>query len=276
MGTLVCFHAHPDDEAISTGGTMARASAAGHRVVLVVATGGEFGETPPDLADGETLRDRRWSEVQASAAALGIHRVADLGYLDSGMTGWEQNADPANFLNAPLDEAAKRLSEILTEEQADVLTVYDWHGNYGHPDHIKVHQVGHRAAELAGTPHVYEATMNRDAMERLIAAAKEAGFSFNPDDVDADAQPDGEERGPQTDDGNPFGQPESELTTAVDVSAFLEQKRAALRAHASQISDSSFFLKMPDTVFAMAFGTEWFTRIGVERGRLDETWLAGL
>jgi LmbE family N-acetylglucosaminyl deacetylase len=268
MATLVCFHAHPDDEAIATGGTMARAAADGHRVVLVVATGGEYGETPDDLAEGETLADRRRREAQDSAAALGVHRVAWLGYRDSGMTGWEQNADPLNFMNAPIEDAAQRLAAILQEESASVLTVYDWHGNYGHPDHISVHRVGHRAAELAGTPHVYEATMNRDEMARMIAAAKEAGISFGGDD--------GEDREPETDDGNPFGQPESELTTKVDVSAYLAQKRAALRAHRSQITDTSFFLQMPDEIFAMAFGTEWYTRIGRDRGTIDETWLVGL
>ena len=151
MATLVCLHAHPDDEALSTGGTMARASAEGHRVVLVVATNGEHGEVPEDLRDGETLVDRRRAETEASAAALGIDRVVWLGYTDSGMTGWEQNADPASFLQADVEEAARRVAEVLEEESADVLTTYDWHGNYGHPDHVKVHHVGHRAAELAGT-----------------------------------------------------------------------------------------------------------------------------
>ncbi len=282
MGTLVCFHAHPDDEAIATGGTMARAAAAGHRVVLVVATGGEHGEQPDDLAPGETLADRRHQETLRSAEALGIHRVVRLGYVDSGMNGWEQNGHGAAFMNAPVDEAAERLAAILREESADVLTVYDWHGNYGHPDHIQVHRVGHRAAELAGTPHVYEATMNRDEMDRLMAAARAAGISFDEDGepVDAaavaDGEPGAEPKRPQTDDGEPFGQPESELTTKVDVSAFLDRKRAALRAHASQITDSSFFLRMPDDVFAMAFGNEWFTHIGVERGRIHEDWLEGL
>ena len=152
MGTLVCFHAHPDDESITTGGSLARASAEGHRVVLVVATNGDYGEVPDDLADGETLVDRRQPRRAQSAERLGVHRIVWLGYKDSGMTGWEQNDDPASFLQADLDEAAERLAGVLREENADVLTVYDWHGNYGHPDHIKVHTVGHRAAELAGTP----------------------------------------------------------------------------------------------------------------------------
>ena len=131
---------------------MARAKAEGHRVVLVVATNGEHGEVPEDLRDGETLVDRRRAETEASAAALGVDRVVWLGYRDSGMTGWEQNADPSSFLRADVEEAAGRLAAVLEEESADVLTTYDWHGNYGHPDHVKVHQVGHRAARGGRDP----------------------------------------------------------------------------------------------------------------------------
>ena len=261
MATLVCFHAHPDDEAISTGGSMAKAAAAGHRVVLVVATGGEHGEKPSDLAPEETLGDRRRAETDRSALALGIHRVVWLGYVDSGMQGWDQNADLNSFHQAPLEDGASRLAAILREERADVLTTYDWHGTYGHPDHVKVHQVGHRAAALADTPVVYEATMNRDAIARFMEAAREAG-----------EMPDGP---PETDDGNPFGTAEDELTTAVDVSGFLDAKREALRSHASQISDTSFFLTMPAEVFSSAFGTEWFIRHGAPAG-IHESELAGL
>ncbi len=266
MATLLCFHAHPDDEAIATGGTMARAAAEGHRVILVVATGGEFGETPADLADGESLFDRRKSETEVSIKALGAHALHFLGYSDSGMTGWEQNANPNAFMNAPLDDAAQRLAAILKQEQVDVLTHYDWHGNYGHPDHIKVHQVGKRAAELAGTPYVYEATMNRDHMARLMDAARAGG---------QDVPDFGDDEKPNTDDGNPFGMPEAELTTAVDVSKFVANKRGAMKAHASQITDESFFMQMPEDIFAMAFGTEWFIRQGHPAG-ISEDWLAGL
>ena len=148
MSTLVCFHAHPDDEVISTGGTIARAAAEGHRVVLVVATNGDHGEIPDDLGPGETLVDRRRAETEASARVLGIDHVVWLGYTDSGMTGWEQNGDPDSFHLADPDEAGARLAEVLRAEQADVLTIYDWHGNYGHPDHIAVHRVGVAAARL--------------------------------------------------------------------------------------------------------------------------------
>ena len=255
MGTLVAFHAHPDDECISTGGSIARASAEGHRVVLVIATNGDFGEVPEDLAEGETLVDRRRQEVLASAAILGVHRVEWLGYKDSGMTGWEQNSDAESFYRADLDEAAGRLATILDEEGADVLTTYDWHGNYGHPDHIKVHTVGHRAAAIAATPAVFEATMNRDAMIRFIEAARASGG------LDEDFDPTG-----PADDGNPMGTPETELTHAVDVSSYIHQKRQSMRCHASQITDTSFFLQMPDEAFSMSFGTEWFIKEGAEAG----------
>ena len=218
-------------------------------MVLVVATGGEWGETPEDLAAGETLAERRAAEVAASAAALGIARVAFLGYQDSGMTGWEQNAHPESFINAPLDEAAARLAAILKEEQAATLTTYDWHGGYGHPDHVAVHRVGARAAQLAATKFVYEATMNRDAMLQFFKELQKAG-------VDPGWDP---ESG--TDDGNPVGTPAADLTTAIDVSAFIASKKASMAAHRSQISDTSIFQKLPDDVFATAFGTEWFRQV---------------
>jgi LmbE family N-acetylglucosaminyl deacetylase len=270
MGTLVAFHAHPDDEAIATGGSMARAHAEGHRVVLVVATGGEHGEVPDDLKPGETLADRRRTETEQSAAALGVDRIVWLGYTDSGMTGWEANLDDRSFWNADLDEAAERLAEVLRDEQADVLTIYDWHGNYGHPDHIKVHQVGSRAEQLVASEmpglRVFEATMNRDEIRRFIAAAREAGEPMSPGDED-EFDPDG-----PMDDGNPMGTSEDELTLVVDVLAYVGNKRRAIASHSSQVTDSGFFAQMPDEMFASAFGKEWFIEHGREPG-LRPGWL---
>lgn len=263
MATLVFFHAHPDDESIQTGGTMARAAAEGHRVVLVVATGGEHGETPDDLRPDESLAERRAVETARSAAALGIAEVVWLGYRDSGMTGWEQNAHPEAFVQAPVDDAAARLAAVLEREGAGVLVTYDWHGGYGHPDHIQVHRVGARAGELASTPRRYEATMNRDAIRGFMAMAREAGA---PDDNVFD--PDG-----PADDGNPFGSPDSEITTAVDISAFVGAKRVSMTCHSSQITDSSFFLQMPDEAFATAFGTEWFRQVHPPAEAERGTWL---
>jgi len=257
VSTLVCFHAHPDDESIATGGTIARAVAEGHRVVLVVATDGRHGEVPHDLADGESLADRRRVETERSASVLGVSTVLWLGYNDSGMTGWAQNNEPGAFIGADVDEAAARLADILVAERADVLTCYDWHGGYGHPDHIQVHRVGHRAAELARTNglaslRVFESTMNRT---RIVAMMK-----MNPD-AREDWDPDG-----PADDGNPFGSTEDEITMAVDVSAFVAAKRESITCHASQVSDSSFFLQMPPDMFALAFGTEWFIEPGAPGG----------
>jgi LmbE family N-acetylglucosaminyl deacetylase len=254
MATLVVFHAHPDDEATTTGGTIARASDEGHRVVLVIATNGDYGEAD-GVPEGESLVEHRRREAEASGAVLGVARIVWLGYRDSGLTGWEQNTAPESFLQAPLEEAAERLAAVLREEHADVLTVYDWHGNYGHPDHVKVHTVGHRAAELAGTPAVYEATMNRDDFTRWLEEMKAAGEDVS--DFEND------EEGP-SDDGNPLGLPESELALAVDIRPWLARKRAAFECYASQITDTGFFLSMSEERFGRFFGTEWFALAGAE------------
>jgi LmbE family N-acetylglucosaminyl deacetylase len=250
----VCFHAHPDDEVITTGGLISRAAAEGHRVVLVIATNGEHGESPDDLTDGETLVDRRRKETDCSASVLGVDRVVWLGYSDSGMTGWRENEHPGSFYRSDVHVAGEQLAEILREEDADVLTIYDWHGNYGHPDHIRVHQVGVEAGRRVPSVRVLEATMNRDAFASVVAAAREAGMTMEtPGDDEEEFDPHG-----PADDGNPMGMPEAEITLAVDVSAYLETKRNAIKCHRSQVSDTSLFLQMPEQAFAALFGTEWF------------------
>lgn len=255
MSTIVFLHAHPDDEASGTSGTMARAVDEGHRVVTVFATNGDHGECPDDLAEGETLVERRRKEAAASAEAIGVQRVERLGYSDSGMTGWEQNGHELSFHLADTDEAARRLVAILDEEGADVLVGYDWHGGYGHPDHIKVHAVAHRAAELAQRPpRMLEVTMNRDYMRGLRELAKAMGQEME-FDVDAPA-----------DDGNPIGTPEAELHWQVDITPWLSRKRAALSAHASQTSDVGMMLSLPEEAFAMGFGKEHYIEPGREPG----------
>ena len=253
MATLVCFHAHPDDEAIITGGTMAKAAAAGHRVVLVLATRGEEGEQIPGVVpEGEELGAWREQETRDSAALLGCHDVVFLGYRDSGMVGAPQNDAPESFWQADVEEAAGRLAKILADQRADVLTVYDDHGIYGHPDHVAVHRVGTRAAEFAGTRRVYWATMNRDRIREMVEAAERAG---TPVDAERTERADSEE----------FGMPDAEITHAIDVREALDLKRAAMAAHASQIPADSFFLTLGDEQFAAAFGTEWFVRPGHRR-----------
>ena len=238
---------------------MAMAAEAGHRVVLVTATAGECGEVPDGfLAPGETLGERRQKELCEAAAILGVARVEILGYRDSGMIGTKENEDPHCFWQTPVDEAAARLARILAEERPDVFTIYDEHGNYGHPDHIQVYRVGVRAAEMAAVGRVYESTMNRDHFRRLMARAAELGFG------DAGELPEME------DIGDEMGLPEELLTTAIDVSPYLDVKRRAMAAHASQISENSFFLAMPEAAFAAAFGTEWYRQRGVPPG-LRET-----
>lgn len=251
MTTYAFLHAHPDDESILTGGTIALAVERGHRVIVIYATNGEHGEVPSDLGPGETLADRRRAEASASAAILGAQRVAWLGYADSGMTGWEQNQASGAFAAAPLDEAAGRLAALLDEEAVDVLVAYDWHGNYGHPDHIAVHRVGHRAAQLAGTPRLLEATINRDAIARMSGRMGE----LNPDGEEFDIEA-------PADDGNPMGEPEAGIAWVVDVSEYALRKRDSIAAHASQVSDASFFLQMGEDDFAQAFGREWYIEPG--------------
>lgn len=266
MSTLVCFHAHPDDECIQTGGTMAQAAADGHRVVLVVATRGERGEIAPGvLADGEALWQRRIAETYESARILGAARVEFLGYVDSGMIGDASNDEPYTFWSADVEHAANRLAAILREESADVLTAYDHHGGYGHPDHIQVHRVGLRAAEIAGTPVVLQATMNRDQIMAGMAeerAAAQAASEVAREVANEEPIPTSE---PEFEPPDDFGEPEANMTHAVDVAQRLEAKRAAMAAHGSQIPSDSWFLTMDDSRFARAFGTEWFIRVGQQR-----------
>jgi LmbE family N-acetylglucosaminyl deacetylase len=257
MATLVCFHAHPDDETTATAGTMAKAAAAGHRVVLVTATRGEQGEPVPGvLRDGEALWERRIVEVQRSAEILGAEAVHFLGYEDSGMMGEPTNDNPACFWQADVDEAAERLAAVLAEVEADILTTYDAHGNYGHPDHIQVHRVGARAAEMAGVSRVFQATMNRDEMKRMMEEA--------PPELTQDAPEAPEEVRRQLDE-ELFGSAADEITHRIEFAEFVDRKREAMMAHESQIAPDSFFLQMPMEVFRVAFGSEWFIETGRSR-----------
>lgn len=243
MSVLVCFHAHPDDEVFGTGGVMRLAADAGHRVILVTATDGALGEYPDGLlAAGESLTDRRREELDRSAAVLGAARVVRLHYADSGMAGTDDNANPDAFCNVDVESAAQKLAAVLVEERADVVTIYDPNGGYGHPDHIQVHVVGKRAAEIAETPHVYETTTDRDHMRRLMAANPQWSEEASPPDMDT------------------FGLPETEITTVVDVSSVIEAKRAAMVVHETQIGDFGPFLAMPAEQLTAAFGTEWFRK----------------
>ncbi len=243
---LVSFHAHPDDEALLTAGTLARAIADGHRVTLVVATSGEAGLT--DGPGGRELARRRIAELRESAAAIGCDRVIELGYPDSGMRNEHDGF-------ASLDPAgpARRLADILIEERAEVLTSYDRNGGYGHPDHRQVHRVGQLAAQLAQTPVVLEATVDRTALLRALwlpHKVKLVPAGFAPDQL----------RQAYTE--------RSAITHRVDVRGHLDQKRAAMRAHATQAAGGAdtrtlaYCLKLPRPLYRAAFGTEWFVEPG--------------
>ena len=250
--TLVAFHAHPDDEALLTSGTMARAAAEGHRVVVVVATDGDLGLTSDTYAADGQLGARRLEELHRSAAALGVARVVHLGYADSGM-GPELFPDPpgrVRFLHAPLEEAAARLADVLREEDADVLLSYDPQGGYGHRDHVRVNQVGERAAQLAGTPRVLQATVPRDTLNRALDHAAKV-YRFPPDF-----------------DREGFARAYSareDITHRISVRRYAAAKRASMRAHASQASAQdgadrtlAAFLRIPRPLYDLVFGREWF------------------
>ncbi|MEP6816940.1 MAG: PIG-L family deacetylase [Marmoricola sp.] len=250
--TLVAFHAHPDDEALLTGGTLAKAAAEGHRVVLVTATSGEGGLAGPRDGRGSELGKVRMAELRASAAALGCARVVSLGYGDSGL-----RPDPGNpeaFAHVDVASAAGRLAELLREERADVLTIYDRNGGYGHPDHLQVHRVGTRAGQLAATPVVLEATVSARLFRVVLLVLRVFGHALG------SSAPLGTR--------HVFSDP-MEITHRVRVTGFLHAKRAAMSAHGSQrraegqVRVMDYFLRLPLPIFGLAFGHEWF----IEHGR---------
>jgi LmbE family N-acetylglucosaminyl deacetylase len=254
---VVSFHAHPDDEALFTAGTLARAVAEGHRVVLVLATAGEAGLAAADLPGDRPLGDRRLEELTASTRVLGCQRVVLLGYGDSGLDG-TANPEGRPFVHADVDEAAARLAAILREEHADVLTTYDEAGGYGHPDHVQVHQVGARAAEIAGTPVVLEATVDRDSLRWVVRTLRLArrllpGLYLPP-----------LERAYT---------PRRRITHRIDVRQYADVKWAAIAAHASQATAPSgvrtlaLICKLPRPVFRRVFRHEWFVEPGRVGGR---------
>ena len=261
MATAVFFHAHPDDEAIATGGTMLLGAQRGHRIVLVCATDGAVGEAAPDsIPNGDTLADVRARELEAAADVLGVSRVEFLGYGDSGMEGESTNDDPDCFWQADVEEAAERLATILRDENAQLLTFYDPIGGYRHPDHIQVHRVGVRAAELAAVPHRFESTMNREQMK---------GFAEDPAWAEMGAA-DGMSAEEIAEQQREFleaelGTPAAEITHAVDVSSVIDAKRTAMAVHSSQITEDSVFLMLSDDAFTQAFGLEWYVEHGADR-----------
>lgn len=250
--TLVAFHAHPDDEALLTAGTMARAAAEGHRVVLVLATDGGLGLAGADFRHTSGgLGSVRLAEARSSADALGVAHVEWLGYADSGLDGAVPVDPPGavRFVRAPVEEAAERLAAVLRTERADVLLGYDVNGGYGHRDHVRVHEVARRAAQIAQTPRLLEATVPRDTIVRAVRLVSHL-YHFPPE-----FDPTSFERAYL---------PRSAVTHRVDVRRYAAAKRASMRHHASQASADggdrtlAAFLRIPRPIYDVVFGREWF------------------
>ncbi len=256
--TVVAVNAHPDDEALLMSGTLAKAAAAGHRVVLVVATDGDLGLTSRDYAGGSVgeLGRRRLAELAASADAIGAARVEWLGYADSGMEGPVPDDPPGRqrFLHADSGEISGRIAEILRAERADVVIGYDRSGGYGHRDHVRVHEVTRAAAQLAGTPRLLEATVPRELLTRAIAVARRLpGVSI---DVDLAAW-------------QRAFTPGALISHRIDVHRHIAAKRASMAAHATQAAADDgadrtlgAFLAIPRPLYDVVFAREWFVDAG--------------
>ncbi|MFI5036110.1 MAG: PIG-L family deacetylase [Acidimicrobiales bacterium] len=278
--TFLAVHAHPDDEASSSGGVLALLARQGVRTVLVTCTNGEYGDAPggvkpeDDDHDADAVAEIRRGELDSAVAALGVSRLVRLGYRDSGMRGWPQNDDPRAFWAAAVEDAADRLLAVLAEERPQVVMTYNEVGFYGHPDHVQAHRVTMAAvARLDYEPTVYfnaipESVMRlwqerweRAERERIAADAKR-GVVREPDPPDLSV------------DGEPIelGTPDADIDAAVDVSTVTDAKYNALAAHHSQMA-GSFWMKMTREEFNAVMGTEWFVRATNPRelnGRVDD------
>ena len=259
-GTVVFLHAHPDDEAIFTGGTMALLAERGWRLVLVLATQGEQGETSGLIGPGVPLSVRRVAETAQAAERLGAARIEFLGYHDSGMAGTPVMTTEAVFAHAEVEEAAERLGRILVEENPVALVSYDDRGVYGHPDHIQVHRVAAQAAQRHRVPTLYEATVDREYLHfvetHLVVEASMASRQPERGDLGLAGVP---RLGLAA---MPLGMSTVEIDCTVDVRPVLEAKRQAMAAHASQIPESCSAMRLPASDFAAVYGYEWYVRRG--------------
>src|SRR2546421_5075429 len=262
MATLLLVHAHPDDEAVSTGGVMMKAKSHGHRVVLITATRGEVGEIYNMDEEASRLRlgEIRTEELKSAAEILGVDRLEFLGYRDSGMVDTPDNKDPRSFHQAKLEDAAGKLAVFIREERPDVVITYGEDGVYGHPDHIKAHHVTNAALDIVekeGNPvkKLYYTAIPRSRMEAFTEQMPE------------------EARQAMGGNMRIAGTPDELVTTEIDVHDYLVQKRDAFRAHVSQNDPGSWFATMQDQVYELAFGTEFYQlargELGSERPERD-------
>jgi N-acetyl-1-D-myo-inositol-2-amino-2-deoxy-alpha-D-glucopyranoside deacetylase len=269
---LMTVHAHPDDETIGTGGTMAKAIADGHRVVLATCTRGELGEiVVPDMDTPDNHRrlgEIRAGELEQAMGRLGVSEWENLGYRDSGMMGTPGNHDPRSFWQADLDEAIGRLVWLMRRVRPDVVTTYNAFGGYGHPDHIRTHLVAVGAFARAGDPNaypkqlapehggsgpaeadgglapwapakLYEQAMSRrlrSAMNDAMAEAGQRSFWMPPEDATPEQLAEHEAW------IDKMMVPDEAITTRVDVGPYVEAKWNAIREHVTQISDQSPFM----------------------------------
>ncbi len=284
-GGVLFVHAHPDDESAGTGGTIARLVAQGVRVDLVTCTDGAEGEIHDPTLDVEEARPRlaaiRAAELACSVAALGNGAIRHhlLGYRDSGMMGTDANAHPDAFWQADTDEATRRLVSLVRDARPAAIVSYDENGNYGHPDHINAARIAREAYLAVGdVPRFYEVAFNREAWFGLMTEMRERGIAL-PWDLDsvvgeAAASPPADELNPtnaaaleQVADSleagtttgiEDFGRADAEVTTRVDVSAFMDAKRASMDCHRTQRQDLGWLLDLPEDLAARALSTEHY------------------
>jgi N-acetyl-1-D-myo-inositol-2-amino-2-deoxy-alpha-D-glucopyranoside deacetylase len=252
--SLLLVHAHPDDESIGTGATMAKYAAQGARVTLVTCTLGELGEIiPPDLRHlfPDELGQHRIVELDRACAALGVADHRFLGgegqYRDSGMMGLPDNDDPRCFWQANVDEAADALAKVIDEVAADVIVTYDADGFYGHPDHIQAHRVTRRAHELTGgAAKLYATAMPRSVLERAVQLPEDSWFMKNGDRSAAVA--------------------DDQVSTEIDGTEYLDAKRAAMRAHETQITVDGDFFALSNELGQRILGREYYTQLAGPQG----------
>ncbi|MBO4141137.1 N-acetyl-1-D-myo-inositol-2-amino-2-deoxy-alpha-D-glucopyranoside deacetylase [Micromonospora tulbaghiae] len=264
---LLLVHAHPDDESIGTGATMAHYAATGAHVTLVTCTLGEEGEIHvPALAqlctaEADQLGGYRIGELAAACAALGVTDHRFLGgagrYRDSGMMGLTTNEHPRAFWQADLDVAAGYLVEVIREVRPQVLVTYDPDGFYGHPDHIQAHRVAMRAVELAAAEGIAPAKVYWTAMPRSVLDAGLETFTESSDNPFA---------GIESADELPFGTPDAEIAARIDGTDQHAAKEAAMRAHATQIPANSWLYSIAGNFGGEFMGVEYYTLAVGEKG----------
>ncbi len=269
--TLMAVHAHPDDEASSTGGILALSSDQGIRTVVVTCTNGEFGDAPGQVKPGDDGHDEqavaelRLAELRQSCKILGVSHLELLGYHDSGMPDWEYKTRPDAFCNVPLEQVAGRIAALIERYRPQVVISYDDKGMYQHPDHVHASLAAAAAVAKTGTPaKFYQTAMRPSTWRKVWAALRELGADVPERELTAEQE-------------QQMAEAEERITTTVDIRPVLERKREALYAHASQIQES-WFSKLPPEIAAEAFGHETFIRVTDTTGApLPETDLfAGL